>query len=1108
LQYNLSQKCSEMTKLKEFINLRHPGMPKGKQRKFSFFENASYGILMATIALVVAGIALLPFLQTGLEPKRVTNDISISYNWYNAAPATLESEVTSLLAEVCSTLPGVRTISSFSQTNSGGITIEFVEEKNMDAARMEVSSMLRRARPNLPDGLRDLKLSGGSLFSETERVLSYAIFSPLPEEEMEYFIEERIKRPVALIEGVNDVEVSGLNRSRWEVCCDYDLLHSLELTMGDVQQAIRDSYGEAFLGSACTQSPATKGSLMIPVYLHSGSEELELDQIKLNTKTGELVRLKDIAEIGKKTIYDYSSFRINGLSTLRVSVLSDKEANILQVGKAAEKIIDQLRANLPAGYSIRKELDATEIMKEELRNIYLRTALSFFILLLFISLVSRAPRYIFVVFFSLLSTLSISVVFFYLFKIQINLYSLAGITVSFGIIIDNIIVMQDHLLLRKDMKGFPALLAATLTTIGALSVIFMLDEDVKLKLGGFASVFAVTLAVSLFTALFLVPALTHLMKLSKNKRVLTRRTSLLIKWFRFLDRTWSILRLRNKWVAVVLILAFGIPVFKLPEEVGLELEEEEYQWYHKWYNKTIGSDFYADKLKKAVDISLGGTLRLFVDKKESGRYFYRRNTKEASESKLAVYGKMEMGSSKEMTNRVATELEFFLSTIEEVELYTTNIIGSNINLSIEFKEANKYDYSGLRVKNEVVQKCILLGGASWRVHGLGDVFANDRPFSNDVLGAIGFQSSKIEMKGYDLGQLYELAHWLADRLGENGRFQDISISSRINNRTPLEFTYQLEPRQDFMQQSGVTASAVLNRVSTLSSQGVRMNLYTGKGFEELNITSTKATSQDIWGLMNTTELVNDKLLTVGELLDRSFAKSNQTIRKEDDQYLMSVLYNFIGPNQLHRRIREQVLEEIKDQQPLGYSSAPTIYQWGGWGSDDEIEGQLKLFLIIVFIIYFICAILLNSLVRPLVVIFMIPVSFIGLFITFSVFELRFDNGIFAAFIFTSGLSVNSALYIINEFNSLKKMRPAAPPMDLYVAAFRHKIMPINYTIVSTVLGLLPFILINKDQVFWYSFAVGTIAGCLFSLVGVFVFLPAFLKIKSRDTRVSQAQISN
>ncbi len=106
-------------------------MPKKPKNGFSFFEKSSYGILMASIALVVAGIALLPFLQTGLEPKRITNDISISYNWYNAAPVTLESEVTSFLAEVCSTIPGIRSISSFSQTNSGGITIEFVEEKNM-----------------------------------------------------------------------------------------------------------------------------------------------------------------------------------------------------------------------------------------------------------------------------------------------------------------------------------------------------------------------------------------------------------------------------------------------------------------------------------------------------------------------------------------------------------------------------------------------------------------------------------------------------------------------------------------------------------------------------------------------------------------------------------------------------------------------------------------------------------------------------------------------------------------------------------------------------------------------------------------------------------------
>jgi len=95
-------------------------MSKNSRNKYFPFENASYEILMANIALVIAGLALLLSLRIGLEPKRVTNDISISYNWYNAAPVTLESEVTSILAEVFSTIPGIRSMSSNSSRSPQG----------------------------------------------------------------------------------------------------------------------------------------------------------------------------------------------------------------------------------------------------------------------------------------------------------------------------------------------------------------------------------------------------------------------------------------------------------------------------------------------------------------------------------------------------------------------------------------------------------------------------------------------------------------------------------------------------------------------------------------------------------------------------------------------------------------------------------------------------------------------------------------------------------------------------------------------------------------------------------------------------------------------------
>lgn len=86
---------------------------------------------------------------------------------------------------------------------------------------------------------------------------------------------------------------------------------------------------------------------------------------------------------------------------------------------------------------------------------------------------------------------------------DIQLYSLAGITISLNLVIDNTIVMTDHILHRRNLKAFMSILAATLTTIGALAIIFFMDERVRLNLQDFAAVVIINLAVSLFVALFL-----------------------------------------------------------------------------------------------------------------------------------------------------------------------------------------------------------------------------------------------------------------------------------------------------------------------------------------------------------------------------------------------------------------------------------------------------------------------------------------------------------------------------------------------------------------------------------------------------------------------------
>ena len=136
--------------------------------------------------------------------------------------------------------------------------------------------------------------------------------------------------------------------------------------------------------------------------------------------------------------------------------------------------------------------------------------------------------------------------------------------------------------------------------------------------------------------------------------------------------------------------------------------------------------------------------------------------------------------------------------------------------------------------------------------------------------------------------------------------------------------------------------------------------------------------------------------------------------------------------------------------------------------------------------------LLESLRQPLAVILMLPLSYIGVFLTFCLFNFNFDQGGYAAFLFLGGIVVNSALYILNDMNNLKKSNPGLSGVKLYIKAYNAKIIPILLTIVSTVLGLTPFLLGGRTESFWFALSAGTIGGLLFSLLMLMVFLPLFI----------------
>jgi multidrug efflux pump subunit AcrB len=261
------------------------------------------------------------------------------------------------------------------------------------------------------------------------------------------------------------------------------------------------------------------------------------------------------------------------------------------------------------------------------------------------------------------------------------------------------------------------------------------------------------------------------------------------------------------------------------------------------------------------------------------------------------------------------------------------------------------------------------------------------------------------------------------------------------------------------------------------------------GLERIVLHSLQSQEYDVWSLEHIPGVIADKEYKLNTLAAIQKTQAPQNIVKENQQYKLCIQYDYVGAYEQGNKMLDSNIEEFKADLPMGYTVIKEGYNWS-WGKDNK--KQYLLLLLIFVIIYFMCSILFNSLRQPLSVIFVIPVAFIGIFLTFSWFKLNFDQGGFASFVLSCGLSVNANIYILNEYNNIRR-RWTIAPLRAYIKAWSAKMSPVFLTIISTVLGFIPF-MIGEKEAFWFPLAAGTIGGLTMSLVGTFLFLPLFMGV--------------
>ena len=992
----------------------------------------NFSILLVMCILMVIGVALTPRLDISNEPRpEQGKTLTITYRWQNASAQVVEQNVTSRIEAAVSMVKGVEKVSSMSKFGSGRIIVEMKPKANVSMAKFEIASILRRLRPKLPDDMSFPVVSGGEIDAsraddnEVKLILTYQLHADMSEDQIKQLAEKDTKHYIEKIDGVNHVQIAGTKSHYMEVTYDANEISVYGLTNKDIVEAVKNYSGREDVIGEVT---ANNGCVTIPLILTSRGSGKAFEQMPLRTIGGKIIYLNNLTSCNIREQQPDNYYRINGMNSVYVNVYADKDAGVVGVSGKVKDALEDAKNSFIAEHST-LTYDRAAIQMKEFHTLLLRSSLTLAILLLFVWLAGgRNWIYTGIITIALLANILMAVLLYWLIDIRLHPMSMAGITVSLGIIIDSTIVMVDHYGYYHNRQAFIGVLAAMLTTIGSLVIVFWLPDFLRHDLKDFSVVVIINLAIAIVVASIFVPALIDRLHLYSRKSI------------------------KKRTLHIRFAIAFS--------HVYLRYVEWCQHRFGRWAFLFVFALFFA------------GSLYLFVKCLDSNTYRPKK-----PRTVLHIRGQMPVGGSAQELNEKIKVVEAFLSQYnKEIRSFETSIRKDKASIDVDFTDEALLTSFPYVLENKVIGKLMSIGGVDWTTYGV-----SERGFSNSLNFA--YRSNYLQISGYDYARLYAFAEEIYRELQRNPRVCDLVIHTPKQEDQPNEFYMEYDRRT-----MAVTELSAHNIYYSLK------NILSEDDAEKIDVTSERKlpvivrpnTKEvfDEWQLRNSYINVDGRNVRPSGFMDINVREAKNAIPRENQEYILELAYNVIGSGNYSENLMKRTREKYNSLFPVGFRCIDK-----SWGVYEDEGTQYWLIGLVAIIIFFIIAILFESLMQALAVVLLIPISFIGLFLTYYVTGVPFGTGGFAAMVLLAGLTVNAGIYILCQSNNQRGLKR-------YVTAFNHKIIPILLTIFSTVLGMIPFLVDGPDeQPFWYSLAVGTIGGLIFSIVPIILFLPCVLNLK-------------
>jgi len=1010
------------------------------------------GTLMLTLVVMIMGVFFIFRLQVDLLPAINYPRIGVRVDAPGVSPAVAVEEVTKPLEQALSATEGV--VMLFSQTREGRISLDLFFEPggNIDQALNDATATLNRSRDRLPSTIEQPRLfkADPSQLPLYEFALESSSLSDL---ELRVFADEELSRELSIINGVASVNISGGVQEEVRVNLDPKRLEALGVSLQDVLTALRVR-NQDFSGGRL------KGEVGEPLMRTVGRFQSASEIENLILQIGEnqnrkRIYLRDVAEIIDGTEEQRVFVSLNGEPAVKVSIQKQPDANSIEVVNGVKKRLEQLKESglITADMVLLPTLDESIFIRNSIANVTSSGVLGTVLAAIAVFLFLGSLRQTLIIIIAIpLATLT-AIILMEVFGLSINVFSLGGLALGVGIVVDNSIVMLENISLgvmgnnseqfsfdKNKNNGYPvdkigenlprqlplskkrkkeelikaaisssqqvesALIASTTTNLVAVLPFLLLGGFVSLLFNELILTISFAVAASLLLALTVVPVLaSRLLAIKKssgiNKFWLLQQFNLgfqtvTVKYTWFLKK---VLHFRLLIICFVfLILGGGVwwMVDKIPQEILPPINTGQANLIAQF---PPGTNLATNQqVMRAVDEIIREQPETEYVFTTVGGFLFANTT---SQNLLR--------SSSTITLKPGTDVDVFVERVNK-KLRDLNLVNIRLRLS------------------------------PGRVRGL---ILNNSPIRADI---------DVILQGQNNAILQQAGNEVLKLLDER-----VTLASFRPDADSKQPEIQIKPDWERLATLGLNTQDVGETVRTAIDGFVATELQRGDRLVDVRVQLEEKYRQSVDNLEELPLFINNnRAIRLRDVANVSIGESPGEIQRINQRNVFVLSGDLSQGAKLSEAIWEvkTVLTEVK--LPPGVTILPSIVA----ESNAQLQNSLKLLgALAVFLVFVVMAVQYNSLVDPLVIILTIPLALAGGFFGLFITQTAMGATVLVGAVLLVGIVVNNAIIMVEFANQLKEEENISRSRAILKAA-PQRLRPILMTTITTVLGLFPLAL--------------------------------------------------